>query len=121
MGSLLTSAESTLAPPRSPSPRSSGTFRVAEAAAKSPTTKANTDPPAIDIASRFAANVAKAREQLRMSVRTLAERAGISVWYVRRIESAAQVPTLRVAEQIAVALDVPLASLHTLARPYASR
>lgn len=48
-----------------------------------------------------------------LSQERLAERAGVSVEHVARVERGEKSPSLRVARSLAAALDVPLADLLT--------
>lgn len=55
--------------------------------------------------------VDKVRIEKGISIRALAERAGISKSHVQRIEAGETVPTLEVMCRIAKALDVPITDL----------
>ena len=61
-----------------------------------------------EIIKLFASNVRAERARKQYSLETLSEKAGITLEYLNRIEHEKYNPTISVAVNIALALDVPL-------------
>lgn len=61
----------------------------------------------------FGEHVRTRRVSLRLSQELLAERSGVSLEHLGRVERADKCPSLRIARRIAAGLGVPLADLVT--------
>ena len=67
--------------------------------------------PSMSAAQRFAKNLHAARMELNMSTAELAEKAGVGVRTVQRIEAGKHAPLLDTASDLARAVGVPLCEL----------
>src|SRR5437667_9788052 len=74
-----------------------------------------------DISARVARAINQRREQLRLSLRDLATRSGVSASTISDIERGAKSPTISTLDALIQALGLPISAFTDSAAPLASR